>query len=293
MTIFKKKCILKIVLSGVTILSQNRLDADIRKRLTTNSYGAYADVSNERLAELVFPDKSSGAVDSRAFAELQSRFADMMLSKLAGTKYSGTDVYDLMQECSLGLLDAARDYDPGKGASFATFASTCVGNRICDALRSASARKNSPLKSIDEISEKETSKLTDPMPGPESRFIVEESVGELTSRITQRLTSVENAVFFDYFNGFSYGQISVRQGISVKAVDNALQRARRKLKSMLSEPDDQKNDDTDGKDGKGGNTGGKRGGKRAVKGGKDVMGGADGKTGSGAKDGADSGEDDQ
>ena len=258
MTIIKKQCILLIALSGVTILGYNGLEPDIKKRYTTESDGAYAELSSEALAAAVFPDKPSGSVDSEAYAELLNRFADMMLAKIAGTTYSGIDADDLMQECSIGLLDAARDYEPDRGASFATFASVCVGNRILDTLRSAAARKNRPNEPIDEIDERELSSVPGALSDPEARFIIEESVGELRSQIGQRLTRTENAVFFDYFNGYSYEQISARQGISVKSVDNALQRARRKLKSLFDRSGGKLGGGSEGTHG--GGSGGKLGG---------------------------------
>ena len=233
MTIIKKQCILKIVLSGVTILSHNGLEASIKNQYITQPDDAFSDVPNERLVQLVCPEGSSGPVDSRAFAELQSRFADMMLAKIASTRYRGADVDDLMQICSLSLLYAARRYDPSKGAAFSTFASVCVGNRLRDAIRAASAKKNDSHESFDDVIESAAMERVDPMTDPEARFIIEESVSELKAQIVQCLSPVEHDVFMDYYKGYTYEMTSEHLGIPVKAVDNALQRARRKLRALF------------------------------------------------------------
>jgi RNA polymerase sporulation-specific sigma factor len=48
---------------------------------------------------------------------------------------AGGDSEDLIQEGMVGLLNAIREYDPGKGSSFRTYAETCIRNRILSAIR--------------------------------------------------------------------------------------------------------------------------------------------------------------
>ena len=50
---------------------------------------------------------------------------------------AGGDSEDLIQEGMVGLLNAIREYDPGKGSSFRTYAETCIRNRILSAIRAA------------------------------------------------------------------------------------------------------------------------------------------------------------
>ena len=66
---------------------------------------------------------------------------------------------------------------------------------------------------------------------PEAAFIEKESQ-QLRNRKMQRLLSPrEWAVLEQYLKGESYQEISEHLGISAKAVDNALQRVRRKLQN--------------------------------------------------------------
>ena len=48
---------------------------------------------------------------------------------------AGGDSEDLIQEGMLGLLSAIREYDPGKSASFRTYAEVCVKNRLFSAVK--------------------------------------------------------------------------------------------------------------------------------------------------------------
>ena len=58
---------------------------------------------------------------------------------------AGGDSEDLIQEGMVGLLNAIREYDPGKGSSFRTYAETCIRNRILSAIRAAARDKHTPL----------------------------------------------------------------------------------------------------------------------------------------------------
>ena len=59
-----------------------------------------------------------------------------------------------------------------------------------------------------------------------------ERIAELYERIASVLSRQELEIFHLSVSGLSYEEIAKRQGISVKSVDNAIQRARRKLRSV-------------------------------------------------------------
>ena len=58
---------------------------------------------------------------------------------------AGGDSEDLLQEGMFGLIKAMREYDPGRDASFQTFADTCIRNRLYSVLKAASSGKHLPL----------------------------------------------------------------------------------------------------------------------------------------------------
>ena len=64
---------------------------------------------------------------------------------------------------------------------------------------------------------------------PEEHFIERESANELLTKIKQVLSKYEYEVFSLYLNGYSYEDIKKDLGVETKSIDNAIQRARKKL----------------------------------------------------------------
>ena len=62
-------------------------------------------------------------------------------------------------------------------------------------------------------------------------LIDRENLEGLRARINQSLSKMEQEVLFLYLNGCTYQEIAHKQAVSVKAVDNAIQRVRKKLKN--------------------------------------------------------------
>ncbi len=135
----------------------------------------------------------------------------------------GGDSEDLIQEGMLGLLDAIRQFDPDRDASFHTFAEVCVRNRLRSAVRADARSKNRPLNSSVSLDEAEGESVV-PL-SPEEMMIDQESRQERLAR----LSPFENQVLSLYLTGVSYEDIGQRLQKSAKSVDNAVQRIRRKL----------------------------------------------------------------
>jgi RNA polymerase sporulation-specific sigma factor len=57
-----------------------------------------------------------------------------------------------------------------------------------------------------------------------------ESVIAIQQRIQQNLSKIEQQVLILYLSGCSYHEVAAKLGVTSKAVDNALQRVRLKLK---------------------------------------------------------------
>ncbi len=135
----------------------------------------------------------------------------------------GGDSEDLIQEGMLGLLDAIRQFDPQRDASFHTFAEVCVRNRLRSAVRADARSKNQPLNFSVSLDEAEGES---PIPlSPEEMMIDQESRQERLAR----LSPFESQVLSLYLTGVSYEDIAQRLQKSAKSVDNAVQRIRRKL----------------------------------------------------------------
>ena len=138
---------------------------------------------------------------------------------------AGGDSEDLIQEAMFGLLKAIREFDPGHDARFKTFAEVCIRNRIRSAVTNAARSKHSPLNDSVPFE----SLMLGVGVSPEELYISREEEAELLTSLKQRLSPLEGRVLELFLLGLSYQEISEQVGRSIKSVDNAVQRIRRKV----------------------------------------------------------------
>ena len=149
---------------------------------------------------------------------------------------AGGDSEDLIQEGTFGLVSAIRQYSSECETSFKTFAEHCIRMRLYSAIKSASRLKHFPLNdgvSFEQLSEDHRAQLS-AVPevfrrSPEELVLARESKEELYTAFSQCLSTFENRVLDLYLDGLSYREIGQRLNKDPKAVDNAVQRIRRKL----------------------------------------------------------------
>ena len=148
---------------------------------------------------------------------------------------------DLIQEGMLGLLSAIRQYDPKQNAAFKTYAELCIKNRLLSAVKTDSRLKHNPLNDgvpLDSLLSEESQipllaytelfRRT-----PEEQVLAIENKMELQQSFKRCLSPMERNVLRLYLDGLSYQEIAEQTGKPIKAVDNAIQRIRRKLAQNL------------------------------------------------------------
>lgn len=141
----------------------------------------------------------------------------------------GLERDDQMQEAMIALLRAVRTYNADRGVQFKTYAAACIRNRLSSVKRNFSGRRHQPLnRRLPHNPELDSSDLT-----PETIVINREQNRHIESQILSLLSAFERKVLIEYLNGASYRQIAKSLGSGTKAVDNALQRIRSKLKRVL------------------------------------------------------------
>lgn len=138
----------------------------------------------------------------------------------------GGDSEDLIQEAMFGLLKAIREFDPGRDASFRTFAEVCIRNRIRSAVTAAARDKHAPLNHSVPF---EPPMLTGSEHSPEELFISREEERERLAEVNRCLSPLERQILSFYLQGYSYREIGAQVGRTAKSVDNAVQRIRRKV----------------------------------------------------------------
>jgi RNA polymerase sporulation-specific sigma factor len=181
--------------------------------------------------------KLAASGDSAAEEQLAARYSRLV--RICARPYflAGGDSEDLTQEGMLGLLSAIRQYDESLGASFKTFAEHCIRNRILSAIKMASRQKHLPLNDgvsleyiLSDESQPHAAVFAEALTrNPEEQVLARESEKEFYSIFLRCLSGFESQILYLYLEGLSYSEISEKTNRSVKSIDNAVQRIRRKL----------------------------------------------------------------
>ena len=101
------------------------------------------------------------------------------------------------------------------------------------ALKQANRKKNQPLSGYLPLGEENGPELAAlPASSPEERAIAAEDYAGLVQKIHQELSLLERNVLALYLKGYDYAAVAKRLDTTPKSVDNALQRARKKLKNV-------------------------------------------------------------
>ena len=167
-----------------------------------------------------------------ALSELLLRLMPEIGAKAASYRLPGLDRDDLMQEGALGVMSAVRSYRPRRGP-FRPYALHCARTSIISAVRRALSQKEKPLARYEPIESTEVIPA-DPAQEPQRLLDAREAAGEMRRWIAEVLSPFERQVLFYYLAGHSYPEIASLLSSHSKAVDNALQRVRRKLRRFYS-----------------------------------------------------------
>lgn len=169
------------------------------------------------------------AGSEEAFTMLVAQYEPILRAQVAHFRFPSADAEDAAQEGLLGLLFAVRSFDPSREASFRTYASTCVRNRLLSFWRRRAGHASEVLVE-DVTAVTDVAVATD---DPAAQMLERESAALMLERIKAVLSRQEYAVLLRYLDGLPYTTIAAQLQITAKAVDNALQRARVKLRSLL------------------------------------------------------------
>ena len=192
----------------------------------------YEDMTDEELIDQLREG------DRQVMDYICDKYKNLVRSKAKSMYILGGDSEDLIQEGMIGLFKAVRDYDCGRDASFYTFAAVQASQRL----------KHTPLNTYvsldshgrtEEDRDPETQTLAELLTdktgrNPEELFLDKERVAYLEKRIATELSELERQVLDLYITGMSYTQIAKVLRRSEKATENALTRAKQKIRGFLS-----------------------------------------------------------
>ena len=166
-----------------------------------------------------------------AFDRLAELYRPMLMAAVASYSEALAELYDpddLMQYALIALSKAALTYNASQSkVSFGLYAKICVNNSMISRARYASRRRINLLPIENFLSLADTADVSDGV-------IDVESAQALENLMTENLSKLEYNVLRLYASGLSTGEISERISKSQRSVDNAIFRARKKLKSVLN-----------------------------------------------------------
>lgn len=162
--------------------------------------------------------------DETALAAILAREMPVIRRMARKAVRPGLDFDDAVQEGIIGLFSAIENYEENREVNFGTYAGVCVHNAILSARKAAGRKKHAPLNYSVPIPENQST------PGPEESAIASEQLALAMELARTRLSALEMTVLALHLEGLSYEQIAHTLGRTTKAVENALVRARRKLK---------------------------------------------------------------
>jgi len=184
------------------------------------------------------------AGEAAAVEILLNRYRHLAHIKARSYFLAGASRDDVVQEGMIGLYKAIRDYREGRRAAFRTFADVCITRQIVSAIKTATRHKHDPLNSGLSLSkplpqdDQPDRVLGDVLSGedvadPADLVIQNEEILGVRRAFAEVLSDFEAEVLRMYIEGKSYQDIARHLRRGVKAIDNALQRIKRKLEMSL------------------------------------------------------------
>jgi len=199
----------------------------------------YESLTDEALIRL----HREGSLDVMDF--IMEKYKNLVRKKARAMYLIGGDNDDLIQEGMIGLFKAVRDYNEEKEASFFSFAELCISRQIYSAIEASQRKKHIPLNNYISLyaqtsgDGEEGAQLLDALHSirdrnPEELVIDQERVTIIEEGLEKSLSKFEKKVFDLHLAGISYLQIAEILGKPPKSVDNAIQRIKNKLNSLIA-----------------------------------------------------------
>jgi RNA polymerase sporulation-specific sigma factor len=175
----------------------------------------------------------------QATEHLLTKYRNIVEGKARSYFLIGADHEDIVQEGMIGLFKAIRDFRNDKLLPFRAFAELCISRQIFTAIKAATRQKHIPLNSyvslhanlfdadsdrtlLDTIAQAASA-------DPEEMVITQQFSDDVKHHIRRDLSALESAVLRNHLEGKSYQEIAEELRRRVKSIDNALQRAKRKI----------------------------------------------------------------
>ena len=196
----------------------------------------YSNYNDYELLDFIYEgNEEANNIILEKYDPLISSIATKMLKYC---RNSGLDYNDLRQEGFIGFNYAISHFTEEKNTVFYTYVKKCIERRMISTVISSNRLKHKFLNeaiSFDNDSNMLDKTLKDDLNNPE--FIVEniELEENLIKNVKRKLTDYEEQVFELMIADFNYREIAEILEKDKKAIDNAIQRIRNKVKETLND----------------------------------------------------------
>ncbi len=169
--------------------------------------------------------------DDEAFYKLINRYKPLIAFKAKDFFMQGAEKDDVFQECLIGFLKAVQNYKNG-AASFKGFASLCVKRHVMSSVQSAYSDKHKPLNQYIQVNDQLIDDFYTYENDPLMILMSQEKLENLRAKLTS-FSAIEKKALSYSTQGLSYQEIANIMGKPKKSIDNALRRARLKIREAL------------------------------------------------------------
>lgn len=195
---------------------------------------------NEEDKEYLIKIKSG---DEASLNKIMEKYKNFVYVRAKSFFIVGAEQEDIIQEGMIGLFKAIKGYDFDKNVTFKSFADLCIRRQIISAIKASTRQKHIPLNSylslnknaFDEETDREVIEQldVDTVPDPLETITKKETYQNIELKMTEILSDFEQQVFNEYLNGESYSDIAIKLETHSKAVDNAIQRIKKKVEKHI------------------------------------------------------------
>jgi RNA polymerase sporulation-specific sigma factor len=179
-----------------------------------------------------------------AYDYLIAKYKSFVRFKARSYFLIGADSEDIIQEGTIGLYKAIRDFRSDKNTSFKAFAEICIRRQILTAIKTATRQKHMPLNSyvslnrtflMEDSNERALIEMLfeEPTIDPIEAMLGADELKKTEIDFKRKLSVFELQVFDLYLLGDSYYEIAKKLEKHVKSIDNALQRIKHKGEVFL------------------------------------------------------------
>lgn len=183
--------------------------------------------------------------DPQALNEIIERYKSLIEIRVSNYFINGAERDDLMQEGRIGLFNAIMNYDADKNSSFKTFANLCIERQLINAVKNSNRQKHMPLNNYvslngsDDNSSNESidTVLNNSVEDPLDTITKKEYINEINDTLDKNLSDFEKDVLDLLLKGYKYEEIAKKLDSNSKAIDNAIQRIRKKTIKNLDNLD--------------------------------------------------------